>query len=69
MLYPRLKRAPIAPPAPDPVAVKIKSSHPLHNGHMIISSADFDPAVHELFDAPAAVLPPPPPPPVEKRGK
>jgi hypothetical protein len=68
MLYPTLKRGPIVNESP-PVDVKIKSSHPLHNGHMIISSADFDPAVHELFDAPILPPPPPPPAPVEKRGK
>lgn len=43
----------------DVPTLRVKSSHPSQGDHVIINESDFDPAVHELFDAP----PPPPPPP------
>jgi hypothetical protein len=41
--------------------VKIKSTHPASQGPFVeINETDFDPAKHERYDAPQAVVAPPP---------
>lgn len=34
-----------------PKTMKIKSSHPSQGDHIVINAEDYDPAVHEVFDA------------------